>query len=348
MDSAVTPTTARNHPQPFTTPVVSVVVPVRNGSRTLGQCLESIRASAFPSDGMQIIVSDNESTDDSVAVAAACGARVITCAARGVAAVRNAGARQAQGEVLVFIDADHTVGPHWIGHAVAILDEHPLIAAVGAPCSAPENGTWVQRIIDANRTPPLGLECVAWLGAGALAVRRTVFFRAGGFDESLEACEDVALCKSLRRIGATLAAENGLRTIHYGDPATLTALFLGELWRGRDNLRVSLRPPIALGELKGLVLTAAMLLSMGVGVVLLLSARWVGWDVALAAWSVVALVPIPRTARIVRRLSVKWLAKAYMVSLVYECARALALIVKVRHHRQRRASALLQPSATKP
>lgn len=328
--------------------MVTVVVPVRNASRTLGQCLESIRASAFPSHAMQIIVSDNESTDDSVAVATACGARVITCAARGVAAVRNAGARQAQGEVLVFIDADHTVGPHWVGHAGAILDEHPLIAAVGAPCCAPENGTWVQRVIDANRTRTRGLEPVTWLGAGALAVRRSAFLRAGGFDESLEACEDVALCKSLRQTGALLAADDRLTTIHYGDPATLGALFFGELWRGRDNVRVSLRRPVAVTELKGLVLTAAMLLSMSAGVVLTLSARWTGWDAALAAWAVAALVPIPRTVRIVRRLSVTRIAQAYAVSLVYECARAFALVLKVPHHRRRRASALLHPSATKP
>ena len=34
-----------------------------------------------------------------------------------------------------------------------------------------------------------------------------------------------------------------LRNVHHGDPASLARVFLGELWRGRDNARVSLRTP---------------------------------------------------------------------------------------------------------
>jgi GT2 family glycosyltransferase len=295
---------------------------------------------------MEIVVSDNESTDDSAAVAAAFGARVTTCAGVGVAAVRNAGARLARGDVLAFIDADHTVGADWIGRAAAIIDEYPLIAAVGAPCVAPDNSTWVQRVVDANRVRPRGVEYVDWLGAGALVVRRSAFLRAGGFDETLEACEDVALCKSLRATGARLAADEQLATVHYGDPATLSALFFGELWRGRDNVRVSVRRPFALRELKGLFLSATMLLSVATAVVLTLSAAWIGWYPGLAMWALAFLVPVPRAYRMLRRLPSTWIVNAYVVSVVYELARALALVLKAPHHRQRRAGGRMEQIAT--
>jgi len=318
-------------------PLVTVVIPVRNASAHLRTCLDSIGRSAFPREAMEIIVCDNESTDDSAAVASAFGARVTTCTGRGVAAVRNAGARLARGEVLAFIDADHTIAADWIGRAAAIIAEYPLIAAAGAPCVAPDNGTWVQRVIDGNRVRPRGMEYVDWLGAGALVVRRSAFLGAGGFDETLEACEDVALCKSLRATGAALAADEQLTTVHYGDPATLAALFFGELWRGRDNVRVSFRRPFALRELKGLVLSAAMLLSVGTAVVLTLSAPWIGWYPGLAMWALASLVPVPRTCRMLRCLPATWIVKAYVASAVYELARALALVLKLPHHRQRRA-----------
>ena len=65
----------------------------------------------------------------------------------------------------------------------------------------------------------------------------------GGFDAQLTACEDVDLCNRLRQAGHRIVADPAMRNVHYGDPSTLTALFFGELWRGRDNLQRDLPRP---------------------------------------------------------------------------------------------------------
>ena len=80
--------------------------------------------------------------------------------------------------------------------------------------------------------------------SGNLAVKRTAFQAIGGFDAALEACEDVDFCQRLRRAGWRLVGDERLESVHLGDPPTLAALFRAERWRGRDNLRVSLRGPL--------------------------------------------------------------------------------------------------------
>jgi hypothetical protein len=67
-----------------------------------------------------------------------------------------------------------------------------------------------------------------WLGAGNMVACRRDFERLGGFDGTLEACEDVDPCAS-SNTGGVLVNAPGMFNRHFGDPATLRALFRGEL-----------------------------------------------------------------------------------------------------------------------
>ena len=135
------------------------------------------------------------------------------------------------------------------------------IVAAGAEYLAPDDATWVQRTYDRLRLHRPGRHDVTWLPSGNLAIRADVFQRIGGFDESLETCEDVDLCRRLVVTGR-LVADEALASVHYGDPRTLRAVYAGEKWRGRDNLRVTLRPPMnlrsALSALQPLVTVAVL------------------------------------------------------------------------------------------
>src|SRR5437588_182439 len=95
-------------------PSISFIIPVRNDARRLRDCLHTIVENSYPSDLVEVIVVDNGSTDGSDVVARECGAMVLRHAQGNVAALRNAGAASARGEILAFVDADHLLDPGWL------------------------------------------------------------------------------------------------------------------------------------------------------------------------------------------------------------------------------------------
>jgi hypothetical protein len=312
-------------------------MPVRNGAADLARCLGSLLASAGDMP-IEIVVVDNGSTDASAAVAQRHGARVLSRPGLKVGACRNAGASEASAPLLAFVDADHEVTSEWVSACIGAFRD-PTTAAAGYLCRAPEAGTWVQRIYDALRARDAGRRDVEWLGAGNLAIRREVFQSVGGFDESLEACEDVQLCHAIRRAGHRIVSEPDMGSVHHGDPRGLGELFFGELWRGRDNLRVSLAGPLTLRSLPGLVLPVTMLASLALIGLGALAWPWMGPDVALAGLALSTGIVAARTFVIVRRgrlsTPVGWL-QAAVVAATYDTARALSIVSGATHRTRMR------------
>ena len=223
-------------------PAISFVIPVRDDAARLRRCLERIAAGTPAGVRVEIVVADNGSVDDSASVARRAGAHVLSLPGLRLGELRNRAAAAGRGPVLAFVDADHEIGPAWIPAALETLAT-AAHGAVGAPCRPPSPATWVQRFYDRLRRHPAAQEPVDWLGSGNMAVRRAAFEEAGGFDAGLETCEDVDLCRKLRARGYALLADRRLENVHHGDPRTLRQVFFGEMWRGRDNVRVSLRRP---------------------------------------------------------------------------------------------------------
>jgi glycosyltransferase involved in cell wall biosynthesis len=324
----------------MTSPLLSFVIPVRNDADRLRRCLESIAAqrAAVP---LEIIVADNGSTDASADVARAAGATVLVLPGLPVAQLRNRAAAAAHGELLAFVDADHELADGWIAEAVARLHD-PHVAAAGAEYDAPAGGTWVQRMYDRLRAHRPGVTAVDWLPSGNLVVRRETFTTIGGFDERLESCEDVDLCRRIRQRGGALISAEGLRSTHIGDPKTLTALFYSELWRGRDNIVVSLRERLTLRSAPSVVIpivNLAALVSIVVGLVLW---RWHLGALALAGGAIIVATSALRAIRLIRRAPAGTprladAAHAIAVAVTYEIARALALVAKAGHGVRRRA-----------
>jgi len=324
-------------------PLVSFIIPVRNDAARLSRCLASIDAAA---NGLpcQVIVVDHSSIDGSKDVAQAAGATVLVGSGRNVAALRNAGAARATAPLLAFVDADHVLGPEWVRVAVDAM-EHDRVGAAGAACYAPDDGTWVQRTYDALRRHSDRIEPAEWFGAGNMVVRRKAFSALGGFDERLESCEDVDFCFRLRTHGWTLVNVPALRNIHLGDPSTLRRLFTSELWRGRDNLRVSLRAPWSLRNAVSTGTPVAQLCSVPTAAIGLAAGGVLGWSIfglALAA----GLAPVlGRTATMTRNAAIRspaGISRCFAVAATYDAARALALLVRAGHHRQHAAEAAAQ------
>ena len=316
-------------------PGISIIIPVRNDERRLANCLASLRGCDYPREQIEIIVADNGSIDGSAQAARDAGATVMSLPGLAVAQVRNRAAQSASRELLAFVDADHEVSPGWLRSAAESLSDSK-VAAAGHAYLTPPGGTWVQRMYDSFRDRREGRFDTLWLGSGNLAVRRSVFLDLGGFDETLETCEDVDLCRRIRRNGWRLMSDSGMRSVHLGDPKTLRALFLGELWRGRDNLRVSLRPPIIASELPSIIIPIVELMLMvlflialvplifGAGVpipfVAAENTRRAAGLVALGAVGIFAALAALRASRMLARLSPRRagdVPRAFAVAVVY-------------------------------
>ena len=171
-------------------------------------------------------------------------------------------------------------------------------------------------------------------------VNRKAFELVGGFDASLEACEDVDLCRRLRGARYKIIGDERLRSVHHGDPRTLRALFRAERWRGRDNLRVSLRGPVQLRELPSVIipiLSLAAILTLGLSLgVKVLTGRPVG-SLIIACVGLILGVAAMRSVRMtagLNRPSPLTVFRALVAAIVYDAARAAALVGRAPHHRR--------------
>src|SRR5947208_9975043 len=111
--------------------MISFVIPAHNEAELLGRTLAALSASARTvGEPWEAIVVNDASTDRTAEIGVANGARVITVNHRQIAATRNAGAREAAGEVLFFVDADTVVTTGAVRAAVLALRR----GAVGGGC----------------------------------------------------------------------------------------------------------------------------------------------------------------------------------------------------------------------
>jgi glycosyltransferase involved in cell wall biosynthesis len=311
-------------------PSLSFVIPVRNDALNLDRCLASIKRNEG-ADDLEIVVVDNGSEDDSRTVAMRHGARVLRLPGLRVSELRNRGVAASRASVIAFIDADHEIAPFWIAAALSRLEE-PGVGAVGAPYSPPPDGTWVQRVYDRLRQHG-ELRDVEWLGSGNLAVRRDVFEALGGFDSTLEASEDVDFCTRLRRAGFRIVADPSLESIHFGDPATLAGLLRSELWRGRDNVRVTLRE-LSWRSAAGLAVTFANLVTL---MAILVGAVTRNADIVLAALVALGGLVALRAGTLLQgdRPAPRLVAHLVGVALAYDLGRAIALVWAAPHRRRK-------------
>ena len=112
---------------------LSVIIPVYNTARWIGECLDSILAQkAFD---LEVICVDDGSTDESPEILRAYAekdsrVKIITQENRGISATRNRGIEEAQGEYLCFVDSDDTINPEALDSAYHAVEEYENLQIV--------------------------------------------------------------------------------------------------------------------------------------------------------------------------------------------------------------------------
>jgi glycosyltransferase involved in cell wall biosynthesis len=178
--------------------MISFIVPAYNEEQLLGRTLTALTAAARAlGQPFEVVVVDDASTDRTATIARRSGARVVRVQHRQIAATRNAGARAANGDLFIFVDADTVVTEGAVAAAVGAMRR----GAAGGGCAFRFDGRLplYGRIMAAVANP---LYRALRLASGCfLFCTREAFRAAGGFDEGLFGGEEAAMSRALRRQG---------------------------------------------------------------------------------------------------------------------------------------------------
>ena len=199
---------------------ISIVIPVRNGAATLEACLAAACAAARAGRA-EVVVVDDASGDASAEIARRFPCRLVRLEARGgVSRARNAGARVAAGELLLFIDADCLLPPDAVAAARAAYGDRTDLVLGGTYTPVPADRDFFSRFqsafihhFETKRASP------DYVAAHAMLVDAARFRSTGGFVEGAfigvaASVEDVELSHRLRRAGCELAMSPALDVTH--------------------------------------------------------------------------------------------------------------------------------------
>jgi glycosyltransferase involved in cell wall biosynthesis len=185
---------------------VSVIVPMRNSEATIGDTLDSLLAQTDPH--FELIVSDNGSSDRSVAIAEGYrdkfeNMRIIDASiSPGSGFARRAGVEVAVGDLLIFVDSDDVVSENYVEAMAGALRKTPFVHA--AQSMTLLNPPWVAKLQPGRgaRTEMLG--DWKYAGSATLGMRRATYDEVGGFCTEPEIAEDNDFCFRMRMAGHDL------------------------------------------------------------------------------------------------------------------------------------------------
>lgn len=196
-------------------PKISIVVPVRDEQGALQRCLAALNNQSVDRKEYEVIVVDDGSVDESGKVAALWGARVIRQNKRGAAAARNRGVREAQGEIVLFTDADCLAEKDWVERLSSPLWQDGVHGTVGQCMSDQKH--WIARLIQLELNERYSRmehqDRIDFLNSGNCGFRRALLCD-NPFDEGFCWLEDVELSFRLAQNGNRMVFVPAARVYH--------------------------------------------------------------------------------------------------------------------------------------
>jgi glycosyltransferase involved in cell wall biosynthesis len=208
-------------------PETSVIIPVRNGARFVGEALASVLGQLR--DGDEVMVIDDGSTDETPVILAGLGhpaLRLLSGGGRGVSAARNIGLASSRGAFIAFLDHDDIwpAGRHG-ALTTALKRDQDLDAAFGRIERRIEPGARItaESKVQGHHAP--------WL-IGSGLFRRRLLERIGGFAEDMQQGEDLDFHQRLveAEMRVRLCEIPGLVRRHH-DTNTTNDQTMAEPWR---------------------------------------------------------------------------------------------------------------------
>lgn len=179
--------------------VYSIVIPAYNEERLIAKTLEAVCAimKEIPLAG-ELIVVDNNSTDSTPEIAKSFGATVVFEEINQISRARNAGGRSAQGDYLIFVDADTVPSLELIAEALRLLQTGSYYGG-GSVIEFDVPLGWFTRLLTAawNRISRRS----KWAAGCFIFVLKEAFDDVGGFSDKRFAGEELYFCDALKKWG---------------------------------------------------------------------------------------------------------------------------------------------------
>ncbi len=187
---------------------ISVIVPAKNEEHYIESCLRSVRNQTL--DGLEVIVSDSCSTDRTLEIARRYADKIVK-GARSAAQARNAGARAASGDILVFLDSDSVIMPDSIEKITGPLSNRNIVASTCPPLPMTTDAKMVALYILFSKFSKSTLKTSSpQISAGFCAYKRKAFQELGGFDENVKIFEDLHLSSRISGVGKVAFVDSTL------------------------------------------------------------------------------------------------------------------------------------------
>ena len=217
---------------------LSVIIPCYNEAGTISGQLEALTTQQWYQP-WEIIISDNGSTDETVAIAEQYQERlpnlqiVDSSERQGAAHARNVGASVAAGEALAFCDADDEVAAGWVSAMGEALSQHDFVAGKREYTKLNEPWTLTYRpLTQVDKLLTSHPPYLPHASSSNLGIKRSIHEAVGGFDETLLKVQDTDYCWRVQLAGIKL---------HFVPEAVVH-------YRLRDRLRAIYRQARLAGE----------------------------------------------------------------------------------------------------
>jgi glycosyltransferase involved in cell wall biosynthesis len=195
--------------------LVSVIITTRNEELNIANCLKSVFEQSYRKENIEVVVVDNNSTDRTKKIAEDYRNEI---SGKGLAPLniaifnrgpersvqRNFGAEKSSGKYIIYLDADMVLSPGVISECVDELEKNKEIVALYVPEIIMGKNFWNKtRRFERSFYDGTVIDAVRF-------IRKDVFLKIGGFDETLTGPEDWDLDKKIKKIGKIGIIKNPL------------------------------------------------------------------------------------------------------------------------------------------
>lgn len=215
---------------------VSVIVPAYNARNTIRQCIEALLSQKYPRENYEVIVIDDGSADGTADAVKAYPVKYMYQTNKGPATARNAGAREAQGEIILFTDSDCVPSDNWIAEMIKPFEDKEVVAVKGGYKTRQKSmvARFAQLEFEERFEMLKKVESIDMVDTYSAGYRKEIFLQMGGFDPYFPVAnnEDTELSYRMSKLGYKMVFNPDAVVYHLNHPSSIRRYTKLKFWRG--------------------------------------------------------------------------------------------------------------------